>query len=93
MAAVDDLFAELAPTAATEYSNYVMARTPPALQSSMAALVATALSSPLAPAANKAMVTHGANIVVQDNGGGVNAKSPGVANVTLSTLNFARLAA
>lgn len=93
MAAVDDLYAELAPTAKTEYRNYILARTPPSMQSAMGALIDTALSSPLYPAANKAMVTHGANIVVQDNGGGVNAKSPGVANVTLSTLNYARLAA
>lgn len=38
-----------------------------------------------------AVVAHGENIVVQDNGGGVNAKSPGVANVTNGILNYARL--
>jgi len=93
MAAVDDLRAELRPAALALYQSYILARTPVALQSSMAALLATDVTNPAYPSATKAMVSHGGNIVVQDNGGGVNAKSPGVANVTLSTLNYARLAA
>lgn len=93
MAAVDDLFAELSPIGKQKYREYVLTRTPVAMQSAMAALVTTAESAPFVPSATIAQVAHGANIVVQDNGGGVNAKSPGVANVTLSTLNYARLAA
>ena len=41
--------------------------------------------------AGYAVVVNGQNVVVQDNGGGVNAKSPGVANVTLGVLNYVRL--
>lgn len=93
MAAVDDLFAQLEPIAAGEYANYVLSRTPPEMQAAMIVLVDAALSDPLVPSATKAVVSHGANIVVHDNGGGTNAKSPGVANVTLSTLNFATLQA
>ena len=93
MAAVDDLFAELSPTGKQKYAEYVLTRTPPALQAGMLSLVNTALAGPFVPSATVAQVAHGASVIVQDNGGGVNAKSPGIANVTLSTLNYARLAA
>src|ERR1044072_3715457 len=93
MPAVDDLFAQLQPFAAATYANYCLARTPPSRQWAMRALVNPALSRPLVPAANKALVTHGASVVVQDNGGGADAKTPGLANVNLSTLNHVRLAA
>lgn len=93
MSATTDLFALLSPIGKQKYSEYVLTRTPVEMQSAMQALVVTALTDPFVPSATKAMVSHGGNVVVQDNGGGVNAKSPGVANVTLSTLNYARLAA
>jgi len=65
-----------------------------AFGSAVATVAASAfVRGEVTPVATRAIVDHGANVVVQDNGGGVNAKSPGVADVTAHTLNFARLAA
>ena len=93
MSDLTDLHTLLQPGAKAAYSEIILRQTPPAMQSGMAALVATDLSGPLTPDPTKAMVSHAQNIIVHDNGGGTNAKAPGVANVTLSTLNFATLAA
>jgi hypothetical protein len=65
-----------------------------ALGTVVAAVAANAVTNvKLTPAATKAIVTHGGNVVVHDNGGGTNAKSPAIANVTGHTFNFATLAA
>lgn len=87
------LHTDLKAQAVALYTNFLLSRTPPSQQAAMLALIVADTAAPFAPDPTKALVSHGGAVVVQDNGGGVNAKSPAVANVTLSTLNYARLAA
>lgn len=94
MAAVDDLHAELAPIAQANYTAWILARTPPAMQSDMATLCAADIAIPFNYPTTKAIVSNGqTGIVVHDNGGGVNAKSPGVATVAAHAVSFVTLAA
>jgi hypothetical protein len=85
MAAVDDLHAELKPYAVSGYSSYILARTPPAMQEDMAALVAADLSGQLDPDPTFALVEDGANVVVTDDGVAITG-SPGAAVVEDSVL-------
>lgn len=74
MAAVDDLYAELRPLAAQQFSKYIMTRTPPALQAGMATLVG-----------NDALVAEGDEVAVTDDGVPITG-SPGTAVVAAGVL-------
>lgn len=85
------LHAELLPEAQAAFSRYIQQRTPHELYADMAPLIAADLDLPIDYALTETLIADGASIVVHDDGGGVNAKSPGTATVANHVLTAVTL--